>query len=91
MNELLAEHGSAVAQVASLFFGPAAATWLVLKVRLNGVREDVGEIKVTTNEICKAQADHERRIYLLEAWLTKLPCVQDPKQYWEEHARIKGG
>ena len=80
-----------VAQVASVFFGPAAATWLVLKVRLNGVREDVGSIKETVNETQRCMADHEKRLYLLESWLTKLPCVQDPKQYWEEHSRMKGG
>lgn len=91
MEQLLAEHGSAVAQVFSLFFGPAAATWLVLKVRLNGVREDVHEIKVQNDRLLKGQADHEKRLYLLEAWLTKLPCIEDPKSYWEEHSRLKGG
>ncbi len=91
MQELLGDHGTAIAQIFALFFGPAAGTWLVLKVRLNGVKEDVHEIRDQGERLLQGQSDHEKRLYLLESWLTKLPCIEDPKRYWEEHARIKGG
>lgn len=91
MQSIIADNGTLIAFVFSAVFGPAGATWLVLKVRLNGVKEKVDGMDEKMDRLLDDHADHDKRLYLLESWLTKLPCIEDPKEYWSEHARIKSG
>ena len=91
MQSIIADHGTTIALMFSSVFGPAGATWLVLKVRLNGVKEKVEGMDDKMDRLLTNDADHDKRLYLLESWLTKLPCIEDPKAYWEEHARLKSG
>lgn len=71
-----------VGVIVAAVFGQAGATWLVLKVRLNGARDDITEIKADQKAILHQVADHGERVRVLESWVTKLPCVGNPAEYW---------
>ncbi len=91
MQSIVADNGTLIAFVFSAVFGPAGATWIVLKVRLNGVKEKVDGMDEKMDRLLDNDADHEKRIYLIEGLFTKLPCLEDPKGYWEDRARLKPG
>lgn len=85
MQELLRDHGTTITTLFTSLFGPAAATWLVLKVRLNGAKEDIQEMKSDLRSLTQSSSDQEKRLFLIESMMAKFPCVVDPKEYWRYH------
>lgn len=49
-----------------LFGGPAGAAWVGVKVAVNGMREDIREIKVDVKDLRNGHSDNRERIVALE-------------------------
>lgn len=54
-------------QAIAVILGPAGAAFVGVKVAVNGMREDVREIKGDVKDMRKHVAEHETRLTVLEA------------------------